>query len=407
MLLDQRRLPDEEVDLVCTTPADVAEAIRTLAVRGAPAIGVAAAYGLALAALRGDDLDEAERVLAASRPTAVNLFWALDADARPTRRPSGRVRCTHDEVDRCRADVRARRRALRRPERARSRTATRAASPPAATARRSARCAPRWERGLLAQRARRRDAAAAPGRAAHRVGARDRRDPARGDRRLGRRVADGARRGRPDRHRRRPHRGERRHREQDRHVRLAVLARHHEIPLYVVAPSSTVDLAAATGAAIPIEERDGAEITTRFAARNPAFDVTPAALIAAIVTERGVHRAPYADSLAEPRRVKALILAAGYATRLRPLTDTIAKQLLPVGGRPMVDWILDKIASGRDRRRPPRDQRPVRAGLRALGERKERPHPRRRHDVERDAARRDRRHPLRAGAHRSRRRPRS
>jgi methylthioribose-1-phosphate isomerase len=74
---------------------------------------------------------------------------------------------------------------------------------------------------------------------------------------------------------------------------LAVLARHHGLPLYVVAPSSTLDSATPNGAAIPIEERDGAEITTRFAARNPAFDVTPAELIAAIVTEVGVHRAPY------------------------------------------------------------------------------------------------------------------
>jgi len=79
---------------------------------------------------------------------------------------------------------------------------------------------------------------------------------------------------------------------------LAVLAAHHGIPLYVVAPSSTIDLATADGAGIPIEERDAAEITSRFAARNPAFDVTPAALIAAIVTEDGIHRAPYAESLA-------------------------------------------------------------------------------------------------------------
>jgi methylthioribose-1-phosphate isomerase len=79
---------------------------------------------------------------------------------------------------------------------------------------------------------------------------------------------------------------------------LAVLAAHHGIPLYVVAPTSTVDLATATGAGIPIEERDPAEISTRFAARNPAFDVTPAALIAAIVTEDGVLRPPYAESLA-------------------------------------------------------------------------------------------------------------
>jgi methylthioribose-1-phosphate isomerase len=78
---------------------------------------------------------------------------------------------------------------------------------------------------------------------------------------------------------------------------LAVLARHHRIPLYIVAPTSTVDLATSDGAAIPIEERDPAEVSTRFAARNPAFDVTPAELIEAIVTEEGVHRAPYSRSL--------------------------------------------------------------------------------------------------------------
>jgi methylthioribose-1-phosphate isomerase len=79
---------------------------------------------------------------------------------------------------------------------------------------------------------------------------------------------------------------------------LAVLAAHHGIPLFVVAPTSTVDLATASGADIPIEERPGAELTTRFPARNPAFDVTPARLIAAIVTEHGVQRAPYSASLA-------------------------------------------------------------------------------------------------------------
>jgi methylthioribose-1-phosphate isomerase len=79
---------------------------------------------------------------------------------------------------------------------------------------------------------------------------------------------------------------------------LAVLAHHHGIPLYIVAPTTTVDLSTADGAAIPIEERDPAEVTPRFAARNPAFDVTPAALISAIVTEEGVSRAPYSRSLA-------------------------------------------------------------------------------------------------------------
>jgi methylthioribose-1-phosphate isomerase len=68
-----------------------------------------------------------------------------------------------------------------------------------------------------------------------------------------------------------------------------VLARHHGIPFYVVAPTSTVDMATASGADIPIEERPGDEVTTRFFARNPAFDVTPAELITAIVTEQGVR----------------------------------------------------------------------------------------------------------------------
>jgi methylthioribose-1-phosphate isomerase len=74
---------------------------------------------------------------------------------------------------------------------------------------------------------------------------------------------------------------------------LAVLCDYHGIPLYVVAPTSTVDHATPTGDEIPIEERDGAEVTTRFPARNPAFDVTPAELITAIVTEQGVAHAPY------------------------------------------------------------------------------------------------------------------
>ena len=83
---------------------------------------------------------------------------------------------------------------------------------------------------------------------------------------------------------------------------MAVLARHHGIPFYVAAPRSTVDLNAAGGSAIPIEERNVREVThvgniriapVGAAVRNPAFDVTPAALITAIITERGVFRPPY------------------------------------------------------------------------------------------------------------------
>ena len=172
--------------------------------------------------------------------------------------------------------------------------------------------------------------------------------------------------------------------------------RHHGIPFYVVAPSSTVDLATPTGAAIPIEERDPAEVTARFPARNPAFDVTPGG-----ADHRDRHRARRPPRAVRRRRsrgggrgVKALVLAAGYATRLRPLTDTSPKQLLPVGGRPMIDWILDRDRGGRrGRRGPRRHERAQRAGVRARG-------PSGRdvvvHDdgttLERGPARRDRRH---------------
>jgi len=83
---------------------------------------------------------------------------------------------------------------------------------------------------------------------------------------------------------------------------LAVLAAHHQVPFYVAAPFSTIDPALASGAEIPIEERDGSEVRrvgtqqtapTASPVFNPAFDVTPARLIAAIITERGVVRPPY------------------------------------------------------------------------------------------------------------------
>jgi len=101
VLLDQRLLPLEEVDVRCATAAAVAEAIRTMVVRGAPAIGVAAAYALALAAQNGEDLAAADRVLRQSRPTAVNLAWALDEMRdEPTAEHARRIH--RDEVQRCR-----------------------------------------------------------------------------------------------------------------------------------------------------------------------------------------------------------------------------------------------------------------------------------------------------------------
>jgi methylthioribose-1-phosphate isomerase len=296
VLLDQRKLPDEVVELECRSAADVAEAIRTLAVRGAPAIGVAAAYGLALAALRGDDLAEAEAVLAASRPTAVNLFWALERlRSAPTLE---RARALHmEEVDRCRR-MAAHAADLFGPG---TRALTHCNAGGLATggygsavgALRTA-----WERGLLERvlvdetrpllqgsrltaweletagipHAVIADAAAASLMARGEVdlvvtGAD--RIAANGD--TANKIGTYA---------------------------LAVLAAHHELPFYVVAPTSTVDLATPTGAEIPIEERDPTEISRRFLARNPAFDVTPAHLITAIVTEEGVRRPPYLETLA-------------------------------------------------------------------------------------------------------------
>src|SRR3954452_25025781 len=101
VLLDQRRLPDEVVEVRCATAEDVADAIKGMVVRGAPAIGIAAAYGLALAALRGDDLAEADRILPAVRAPAINLPWAL---ARMRDEPTAeQARALHEEeVERCR-----------------------------------------------------------------------------------------------------------------------------------------------------------------------------------------------------------------------------------------------------------------------------------------------------------------
>ena len=294
VLLDQRRLPDEEVELRCESAAEVADAIRTLAIRGAPAIGVAAAYGYALAAARGEDLERAYEVLATARPTAVNLRWALDemrADPTPER-----ARALHEaEVERCRAMAGHAVELVSPGSRVLTHCNTGGlATGGYGTALGAIRAA--WERGLvqhvwvgetrpLLQGARLTawelealgvpfrviaDGAAASLMAAGEVdcvltGAD--RIAANGD--VANKIGTYA---------------------------LAVSAAHHRIPFYVVAPSSTLDPATGTGEGIPIEERDPAEVSTAFPARNPAFDVTPAALVTAIVTEQGVHRPPYSFS---------------------------------------------------------------------------------------------------------------
>jgi methylthioribose-1-phosphate isomerase len=287
-LLDQRRLPDEEVELECRNAAEVADAIRTLAVRGAPAIGVAAAYGYALAAQLGHDLVEADRMLRSSRPTAVNLAWALDRiheDPSPER--ANEIHA--DEVDRCRRMAEHAVTLLRPGTRALTHCNTGAlATGGYGTALGAIRLG--WERGLI-----------------ERVWVTETRPLNQGSRltaweleRLGipfSVVADSAvaslmEAGRVDivltGADRIAANGDTANKIGT--YGLAVLARHHDLPFVVVAPTSTVDAEAQSGDAIPIEERGAAEITARFPAFNPAFDITPAELIDAVVTEEGVRR---------------------------------------------------------------------------------------------------------------------
>jgi methylthioribose-1-phosphate isomerase len=312
-LLDQKRLPAEEVWLELASSGEVAAAIKDLTVRGAPAIGVAAAYGLAVDARRGADVsalrDAADR-LAHARPTAVNLAWAV---RRMARRIGLGAEVLLAEAHAIRDEDEA---ACRRigalgapliPPRARVLTHCNAGALATAgygTALGVVRAAVEsgnaisvfadetrpflqgarltaWElqrdgipvtvltdgmagwlmaRGEIACVVVGADRIAANGDVANKIGT----------------------------------------------YSLAVLAAHHNLPFYVAAPWSTVDLSTPDGAAIPIEERASDEVVTfagqRIApvgveARYPAFDVTPAALVSAIVTERGVVRRPLGDGL--------------------------------------------------------------------------------------------------------------
>jgi methylthioribose-1-phosphate isomerase len=305
VVLDQRRLPDEEVELECRSAAEVAEAIRGLAIRGAPAIGVAAAYGYALAAALGEDLDEAAAVLLGSRPTAVNLSWALTEMRSFDGNPAKRARELHsEEVERCRQMAEHAATLIAPGTRALTHCNTGGlATGGYGTALGALRAAfardllehvfvdetrpllqgsrlTAWEleragipNTVIA------DAAAgalmARGEVDHVLTGADR-IAVNGD--TANKIGTYA---------------------------LAVLAFHHGIPFTVVAPTSTLDPDTPTGADIPIEERAAAEVTSRFAARNPAFDVTPAELIGAVVTEEGVHRPPYADSLPKAARARS------------------------------------------------------------------------------------------------------
>lgn len=326
-MIDQTRLPTERVDLDCRDVDEVWGAIKRLSVRGAPAIGVAAAYGAVIGArARGTDdpgavqtaLREASAHLRTSRPTAVNLFWALNRMEAVADSPAESAAALLDrllsEAKAIEAEDRAMCRAIGRHgaellesgdgvlthcnagglatadygtalavifsahEQGKSiRVFADETRPLLQGARLTT-----WElqnRGvpvtlicdnMAAQVMREKkvqrvvvgaDRIAANGDAANKIGT----------------------------------------------YGVAVLARAHGIPFYVAAPSSTFDLSLADGSAIPIEERDPREITHGFGRQtapegvdvyNPAFDVTPAELIAGIITERGVIQPVNAETVA-------------------------------------------------------------------------------------------------------------
>ena len=331
VMIDQRKLPTAEVYVTCKTAKDVAKAIKTMVIRGAPAIGVAAAMGIALGTRRSTATGtkqfatEFQRIcdlMAATRPTAVNLFWAIDrmkktfADAALRGLSVAELkvsledeaRAIHDEdVQSCR--TMGAHGASLVPDSARILThcnagalATAGYGTALGVIRAAAEQGKRiavladetrpflqgarltaWELvkdgidttvitdNMAAAMMRLQevdlvvvgaDRIAANGDVANKIGT----------------------------------------------YGVAVLAKEHGIPFYVAAPISTVDLGTPDGSGIPIEERNDREVThvgtTRLTPegariRNPAFDVTPSRYVTAIITERGIARAPYEESLAE------------------------------------------------------------------------------------------------------------
>jgi methylthioribose-1-phosphate isomerase len=312
-LLDQTRLPAEESVVTCASVAELIDAIRRLVIRGAPALGLAGAFGVALAAYRGEDVAAAARALAAARPTAVNLAWGTGralAAYQAARQAGG------PDIERqCAGAALAAARAIAADEAAASAAMARHGLPliPAGgrvlthcntgalvssgegtafavilAAHRAGRLAKLWvdeTRPLLqgsrltAWEARRAgiDYAVLPDAAAAGLLASGAVDVVlTGADRI---AADGSVANKVGTY------------------GLAVLARHHAVPFVVVAPVSTIDFGTADGSGIVVEHRPAGEVTTLAGqpiapagspGYNPAFDVTPGGLITALVTERGI-----------------------------------------------------------------------------------------------------------------------
>jgi methylthioribose-1-phosphate isomerase len=330
VMIDQRKLPGAEIYVTCRNAKDVAKAIKTMVIRGAPAIGVAAAMGLALGAgqstatgttkLAGEFYKLCE-MMADTRPTAVNLFWAIDR----LKRVFAEAAASGQSVDQIKDKLAAEARMIHDEDVASCRAMGMFG---ASVVPEGARILTHCNAGALAT--------AGYGTALGVI---------RGAVEQGKKVAVIADETRPFLQGARLTAWELMRDGIDTtvitdnmsgalmrggHIDLvvvgadriaangdvankigtytvAVLAREHEIPFYVAAPISTIDLATADGSGIPIEERNAKEVTHMGPARltpeaakvrNPAFDVTPHKYIAGIITERGIARAPYSESLA-------------------------------------------------------------------------------------------------------------
>jgi methylthioribose-1-phosphate isomerase len=329
VMIDQRKLPAREVYVRCRTAAEVARAIRSMVIRGAPAIGVAAGMGLALGIRKstatGTQKLAAEfyklcELMASTRPTAVNLFWAIDR----MKRAFARAAAAGESVEQIKVRLEREADAIHDEDVASCRAmgAYGAEVVPA-----DARILTHCNAGALAT--------AGYGTALGVV---------RGAVEAGKRVAVFADETRPFLQGARLTAWELVRDGIDTTVitdnmagalmrqgrvnfvvvgadriaangdtankigtyTVAVLAREHGVPFYVAAPRSTIDLDTPDGAAIPIEERSAREVThvgtSQLAPEgahvwNPAFDVTPHQLIAGIITEKGIFREPYTESL--------------------------------------------------------------------------------------------------------------
>ena len=312
-LLDQTKLPVEEIWLPYTDYRPVADAIRTMVVRGAPAIGVTAAYAYCLAALAGEDLKQAKAVLAASRPTAVNLFWALDRMERKAGDCGGHpetliaeaVAIHQEDVAMCKAMglygasvvpdhahilthcnagalatggygtalgvIRAAHEQGKvemvyadetRPllQGARLTAYELVTDHIPATLIADNMAASLMAKGKIDMVVVGCDRMAANGDFANKIGT----------------------------------------------YSVAVNAHHHGVPFYVALPCSTIDLTIPDGSGIPIEERDKNEVRTLYGVQtapatvevyNPAFDVTPHSLVTGIITEKGIIYPPFKENL--------------------------------------------------------------------------------------------------------------